>query len=121
MRSSKKAAVSVKHPIARRRVLSLPNSMVFPHTLRNAIPGPELPGCGRSLILSSIDGSCSRSAFGQRVRLSFHVQEAGKLTGEFEVYADLNVDAAKALAATLDELVERVELAPEGPPPLPFV
>ncbi|MGD1091803.1 MAG: hypothetical protein ABSB35_07395 [Bryobacteraceae bacterium] len=121
MRSSKKAVVPVKHPIARRRGLSVPNSMVFPHTLRDAIPGPELPGCGRSLILSSIDGSCSRSVFGRRMRLSFRVEEAGKLSGAFQVYADLNVEAAKALAATLQELVERVEHAPDGPPPLPFV
>lgn len=95
--------------------------MVFPQTLRDAIPGPELPGCGRSLILSSIDGSCSRSVFGQRVRLNFRVEETGKLTGTFNVCADLNVDAAKALSATLQELVERLEHTPDGPPPVPFV
>jgi hypothetical protein len=89
--------------------------MRFPHELRNAIPGDDLPGCDRSLILSSIDGAVSHSVqfggfdMGPRVQLNFRVEESGKLTGVFDVSVSLQVDAARALAATLEELVARLE------------
>jgi len=89
--------------------------MRFPHALRDAIPGDDLPGCDRALILSSIDGSSPSSVqfggfdMGPRVQLNFRVEESGKLTGVFDVSVSLQLEAAKALAATLQELVARVE------------
>ena len=91
-----------------RRRIPFSNYIVFPQTLRDAIPGPELPGCARSLILASIDGNASSDTFfGKRVRLKFLAQESGKLKGTFEIGVDLQVEAAQALAATLLDLARR--------------
>jgi len=83
----------------------------FPQALRDAIPGPNLPGCDRSLRLSSVDGTSSQSVLfgGPRVQLNFRVEESGKLTGTFDVKVHLNVEAARGLAVMLQELVARVE------------
>jgi len=99
-----------KHP--RRKAIWLPgNAMYFPHDLRDAIP--EWENSARMLTLTNIDGSCSHSQLrGRRVELNFHVEETGKLNGAFNVYADLEIEAARALAATLDELVKRAEGMP---------
>ena len=88
------------------------NTMNFPQGLRDAIP--TTPGCwGRALALESIDGDCANSAlYGKKVRLRFLVAETGKLTGRFDVQAHLNLDAARELARSLTELVERVEKMP---------
>jgi hypothetical protein len=87
------------------------NSMYFPKGLRDAIPDWE--NSARMLTLTNIDGSCSHSAIrGKRVELNFHVEETGKLHGAFHVYADLEIEAARALAATLEELVKRAETLP---------
>jgi len=84
------------------------NSVQFPQALREAIPGPELPGCDRVLFLSSIDGSCVRSPiYGKRVQLKMRVEESGKLKGAFDLNVHLTMEAALALAATLQKLVER--------------
>jgi hypothetical protein len=88
--------------------------MFFPHELRDAIPGPDLPGCDRALILASIDGSCRPTPDGGRVRLNFEVKESGKLTGTFQVYADMEADAARALTATLLGLVEQLKKGGTG-------
>lgn len=89
------------------------NHIYFPQRLRDAIPGPELPGCARCLNLTSLDGDCSSDTlFGPRVRLKFLAEESGKLTGTFEIGVDLQVEAARALAATLLDLAERVEKLP---------
>lgn len=70
------------------------------------------------LTLTNIDGSCSHSALrGRRVELNFHVEETGKLNGVFNVYADLEIEAARALAATLAELVKRAEGLPPSDVP----
>ncbi|MGD0299659.1 MAG: hypothetical protein ABSE86_21420 [Bryobacteraceae bacterium] len=91
------------------------NYIYFPQRLRDAIPGPELPGCARCLNLTSIDGeSSSDNFFGQTVRLKLLAEESGKLTGAFEIGVHLQVDAARALARTLLDLVERVEKTPAG-------
>ena len=89
------------------------NVMNFPQALREAIP--TMPRCwGRCLELASIDGDCCNSAFyGRQVRLKFQVRETGKLKGEFEVQAQLNLDAARALAKTLTDLVEQAERMPQ--------
>jgi len=86
--------------------------MSFPQELRGAIP--ELDPCwGRVLVLSSIDGDCQHNLRGRRVGLKFLVEETGKLSGSFPVYADLDVEAARTLAVTLLKLVEQVETLPQ--------
>lgn len=105
---SRKAVV--KQPKQVRTRMRFTNYISFPQELRGAIPGPELPGCARLLVLSSIDGACGEDYFfGKRVRLKFLAKESGKLKGSFEIGVDLEPEAAQALAATLGELVERVE------------
>jgi hypothetical protein len=105
----------VRKLVSRKRVRSQArwprsNYIYFPQRLRDAIPGPELPGCARCLNLTSIDGdSSSDSFFGQTVRLKLLAEESGKLTGAFEIGVHLQVEAARALARTLLDLVERVE------------
>lgn len=102
-----------KVPKKVRRGIRFSNYIVFPQTLRDAIPGPELPGCARSLILDSIGGNCaSDNFFGKRVRLKFLAKESGKLKGTFEIGVDLEPEAARALAATLRDLAERAERMP---------
>jgi hypothetical protein len=87
------------------------NAMYFPKGLRDAIPDWE--NSARMLTLTNIDGNCSHSTLrGRRIELNFHVEETGKLNGAFNVYADLEIEAARALAATLDELVKRAEGLP---------
>lgn len=113
MKSSKRAVVSRKQVGSAMKWI-FPNFMLFPHELRDAIPGSDLPGCGRALILASVDGSCRPTPDGGRVRLNFEVQESGKLTGTFKVYADMEADAARALSATLLGLVEQLEKAGAG-------
>ncbi|HEY6391766.1 MAG TPA: hypothetical protein VIX89_10840 [Bryobacteraceae bacterium] len=108
MKPPKRAVMSRKQVRAAMKWV-FPNAMVFPHELRDAIPGSDLPGCDRALILASVDGSCRATPEGGRVRLNFEVKESGKLTGTFKVYADMEADAARALSATLLGLVERLE------------
>jgi hypothetical protein len=92
------------------------NAMYFPKGLRDAIPAWE--NSARMLRLTNIDGNCSHTGLrGRRIELSFHVEETGKLNGAFNVLADLEIEAARALAATLEELVKRAEgLPPENVP-----
>lgn len=85
--------------------------MYFPKGLRNAIP--DWDNSARMLNLGHIDGNCSHTNLGgKRVQLNFHVEETGKLHGAFDVYVDLELEAARALAATLEELVKRAEKLP---------
>jgi len=96
------------------RQWSRENTMSFPQELRGAIP--ELDPCwGRCLKLSSIDGDCQHNRRGKRVSLKFQVEETGKLSGSFPVYADLDVEAARTLAATLLKLADQVEHLPQDP------
>jgi hypothetical protein len=104
----KKALVRTGKHIQPKWNLSSLNSVQFPQALRDAIPGPDLPGCDRLLVLSSIDGSRINSPlYGQRVQLKMRVEESGKLTGAFDLNVHLTVEAARALAATLQKLTER--------------
>jgi len=93
--------------------------MTFPSELRNAIP--DLPTyIGRTLELSSTQGHASNTRlFGARVHLGLGVQETGKLKGKFTVGIDLEVEAARVLAASLVELADRAEKLPEAPLPPP--
>lgn len=94
---------------ARRRRLTLRNTMAFPRELREAIP--DLPTCaGRILELDAVSGEAADSfLYGPGVHLRLVVKETGKLKGEFVVRMDLRVDAARALAARLIELAKQAE------------
>src|SRR5260370_27465152 len=100
MKSPKRAVASRKQVRGATKWF-FPNAMVFPHSLRDAIPGPDLPGCDRALILASIDGSCGPTPDGGRVRLNFEVQQLGKLKGTFNPYAYMETDTSRAFSATL--------------------
>jgi hypothetical protein len=111
---SAKNAVTRRTRIRRQTNRRSENTMRFPHAPRNAIPDEHLPGCDRALILSSIDASVSRWHLGglgiePQVQLNFRVEESGKLTGIFDVSVSLQVEAARAFAATLQELVARID------------
>ena len=111
---SPKGAVEPRKKLRPRTKWPGSNRIYFPQTLRDAIPGPELPGCARCLILSSIDGASSNDdIFGRLIRLKFLAEESGKLKGVFEIGVELQLDAARALAATLRELVERLDKTKE--------
>jgi hypothetical protein len=93
------------------------NAMYFPKGLRDAIP--DWDNSARMLDLTNIDGNCSNSDLaGKRVQLNFRVEETGKLHGAFDVYADLEIEAARALAATLEELIKRTENLPPTKVPI---
>src|SRR5277367_3435987 len=101
----KKAVVVRSKKVQTKWKLALMNFVHFPQALRDAIPGPDLPGCDRLLILSGIRASCGESPFyGRRVQLKLRVEESGKLTGAFDLNVYLTVEAAQALAATLQQL-----------------
>jgi len=93
------------------------NYMTFPTELRNAIP--DLPTyVGRSLELATTHGFASNtSLFGPAVHVELGIRETGRLTGRFTVRMDLEVVAARALAANLLELANRAEKLPESPLP----
>ena len=104
-----KAALATvkKQPSARPRWAS-ENGVLFPQALRDAIPGPDLPGCDRLLILSSIGaGYVDSVLYGRRVELKLRVEESGKLKGAFDLKVHLNLDAARALADTLQQLLDQ--------------
>lgn len=106
--------VSRKNLPARRWYLTPGNTMGFPRELRDAIP--DLPTCvGRVLKVDAINGDASNTRlFGPRVNLKVVVKETGKLKGEFVIRLDLETDAARALAATLNELAERADQTKSG-------
>src|SRR5271165_2249598 len=101
----KKAVAVIKKKVQTKWKLASMNFVHFPQALRDAIPGPSLPGCDRLLVLSSIDSRCTNSPlFGEQVQLTMRVEESGKLTGAFDVKVSLTLEAARALAATLQKL-----------------
>ncbi len=106
---SKAVARRVKAPARRTR---WNNTMMFPRELREAIP--DMPTCGgRVLELDGMHGEPVDSVlFGKRVQVKLMVQETGKLTGKFAVLMDLQPEAARALARTLQDLADALEKAP---------
>lgn len=94
-----------KHLPTRR--LQRRNTMAFPRELRGAIPDLH---SGRVLELDSINGQSSNTAlFGPLVQLKLVVKETGKLSAQFVIRMDLQVDAARELAATLTKLADTAE------------
>jgi hypothetical protein len=100
--------VTVKsNKLARR--LNRPNTMAFPRELREAIP--DLPTyVGRVLELDSVTGKAIHTWLtGRAVLVKLSVKETGRLKGKFVVRLDLQVEAARALAATLSKLADEAE------------
>ena len=90
------------------------NLVTFPRALRDAIP-TQPTMAGRVLNLSEIDAMPSYTFRGPRVQLRLVAEEAGKLTGRFPVLMDLDVHAARQLAAALVEIAGRAEDLEPGP------
>ncbi len=90
------------------------NHIAFPRELRDAIP--DLPTCvGRVLKLDSMSAQpVNTRLYGPQVQLKLVTKETGKLTGEYVVRVDLDVDAARALAATLTQLADQAEKLEPG-------
>jgi len=111
MKSRSVQRASRRLELPARRHLSQ-NTMNFPQSLRDAIP--TLPRCwGRCLLLKSITGrSLDSRLFGKRVRVKFQVEESGKLAGKFDVWMDVDPQAARGLARILNELADEAEKAP---------
>ena len=96
------------------------NTMNFPQALRDAIL--TLARCwGRCLMLTSITGRALNDPtfWGKRVRVKFHVEESGKLTGKFDVWMDVDPEAARGLARTLLQLAEEADKAPPAADSVP--
>jgi hypothetical protein len=49
------------------------------------------------------------------VRIKFQVEESGKLTGKFDVWMDVDPEAARGLARTLNQLADEAEKSPPEP------
>jgi hypothetical protein len=100
----------VPKELARRYLF--PNNITFPRALRDAIPHHEL-ALGRCLKVESADAQAAHTdRWGRRVQVKLRVCETGKLTGAFDIWVDLEIDAAKALAETIQSAVERAEVLP---------
>jgi len=107
-----RGSVALPTPTSGRRRPPL-DTMSFPQALRDAIP--TLARCwGRSLVLTSITGRALNDPlfWGKRVRIKFQVEESGKLTGKFAVWMDVDPEAARGLARTLNQLADQAENAP---------
>jgi len=91
-----------------------PNLITFPRALRDAIP-TQPTMVGRVLNLSTIDAAPSHTYRGPRVQLRLTAEESGKLTGRFPVRMDLDVHAARQLAAALVAIAGRAEEPEPGP------
>jgi hypothetical protein len=93
--------------------LRLTNDVTFPRELRDAIPDHE-PSAGRVLKLDSVAAQAANTIeWGRRVQIKLQVCETGKLSGVFDVWVDIEVDAAKALGETILAAVDRsAKIAP---------
>jgi hypothetical protein len=83
------------------------NRVFLPRELRDAIPEQHR---GRDLVLDSITAGTGNSIFlGPQVGLNLLIKETGKLSGEFTISVFMEPQAARALAATLQELADQAE------------
>ena len=86
-----------------------PNWVTFPRALRDAIPDFE-PCGGRVLQLENAEvGPTNNEWTGRRVGIKLTVCETGKLTGVFDVWVDLNIEAARTLADLLHSAADKAE------------
>jgi hypothetical protein len=94
------------------RKLQLVNNVTFPRELRDAIPDHQ-PSVGRCLKLDSVDAQAAHAVeWGRRVRIKLRVCETGKLSGQFDVWVDVEIDAAKALIELIQGAVEQADKIP---------
>ena len=85
----------------------IPNRVTFPRALRDAIPDFE-PCAGRVLQLENADvGPANSEWTGRRVGIKLTVCETGKLSGIFDVWVDLNPEAARTLADLLHSAADK--------------
>lgn len=95
-----------------RKLPSLPNNIIFPQALRDAIPDHQ-PSAGRCLKLDSVDAQGAHTdRWGRRVQINFRVCETGKLTGVFDICADMEIEAARALAKLIQDAADQAETLP---------
>jgi len=94
------------------RKLQLVNNVTFPRELRDAIPDHR-PSAGRCLKLDSVDAQAAHTVeWGRRVQIKLRVCETGKLSGQYDVWVDVQIDAAKALIELIQGAVEQAEKIP---------
>jgi len=94
------------------RKLPLVNNVTFPRELRDAIPDHQ-PSVGRCLKLDSVDAQAAHTVeWGRRVQIKLRVCETGRLSGQFDVWVDVQIDAAKALIELIQGAVEQAEKIP---------
>ena len=89
------------------RKLRLTNTISFPQELRDAIPDHK-PSAGRVLKLETVNAQAANTIeWGRRVQIKLEVCETGKLSGVFDLWIDMEAEAAQALAETLSAAVEQ--------------
>ena len=87
----------------------MPNTMIFPQHLRDAIP---VYG-GRVLVFDSVTGK-TNSHFSivptvPRAQVKLVVHETGKLSGAFDIWLDLDSDTMRALGQFFVDLADKAE------------
>ena len=98
--------------VARQFRLRYPNNVIFPRELREAIPDHQ-PSVGRCLKLDSVDAQPANTVeWGRRVQIKLRVCETGKLSGAFDVWVDVEIEAARALAKLIQDAANQAETLP---------
>lgn len=98
--------------IVRKPAFPYPNNVTFPRELRAAIPVHQ-PSLGRCLELDSVDAQPAHTVeWGRRVQVKLRVCETGTLEGAFNVWADMELEAAQGLANLIRTAAERAETLP---------
>ena len=88
------------------------NNILFPRALRSFIPDHDLSG-GRVLKLDSVAAQAAHTAeWGKRVQIKLHVCETGQRTGAFDVWIDIESEAAKALAKLIEDAADQSDNLP---------
>ena len=98
--------------IATKPAFPYPNNVTFPRELRDAIPSHK-PSLGRCLKLDSVDAQSAHTVeWGRRVQVRLRVCETGSLQGAFDVWVDMELAAAQALANLIRTAAEQAETLP---------
>lgn len=98
--------------VSRKGLSPYVNNVTFPRELREAIPEHQ-PSAGRCLKLESVDAQGANTVeWGRRVQVKLHVCETGKLNGQFDVWVDMELEAARALAKLIEKAGEQAEKMP---------
>ncbi len=63
--------------------------------------------------LDSVDAQAAHTdRWGRRVQVKLQVCETGKLSGKFDVWIDIEIEAARALAKLIQDAAEQAEKMP---------